>query len=79
MLAEDVLIKVNLVKHNEMIYHIGFGDVPNFPEKWGDERFDVWTIAIPQSNFNDQKIHLSETYCIVRENCIIGSKKVKWF
>lgn len=44
-------------KTYEMIYHVGFGDKLNFPEKWGDERFDVWTIAIPQSNFKDKKIH----------------------
>jgi len=44
-------------KTYEMIYHIGFGKKLNFPEKWGDERFDVWTLAIPQSNFKDKKIH----------------------
>jgi len=44
-------------KTYEMVYHIGFGDKLNFPVKWGDERFDVWTIAIPQSNFKDKKIH----------------------
>jgi len=44
-------------KTYEMIYHIGFGDKLNFPPNWGDERFDVWTLAIPQSNFNDKKIH----------------------
>jgi len=44
-------------KTYEMIYHIGFGSTLNFPEKWGDERFDVWTIAIPQANFTDKKLH----------------------
>ncbi len=44
-------------KTYEMIYHIGFGDKLNFPLKWGDERFDVWTMAIPQSNFKDKKVH----------------------
>ena len=44
-------------KTYEMIYHLGFGDELNFPKKWGEERFDVWTIAIPQSNFKDKKIH----------------------
>ena len=44
-------------KTYEMVYHIGFGNILNFPKKWGEERFDVWTIAIPQSNFKDKKIH----------------------
>lgn len=44
-------------KTYEMIYHLGFGNELNFPETWGDERFDVWTIAIPQANFKDTKIH----------------------
>jgi site-specific DNA-methyltransferase (adenine-specific) len=44
-------------KTYEMIYHIGFAEKLNFPEKWGDERFDVWTFAIPQSNFKDKKVH----------------------
>ena len=43
-------------KTYEMIYHIGFGDKLNFSEVWNEERFDVWTIAIPQSNFKDKKI-----------------------
>ena len=39
-----------------MIYHIGFGEELNFPANWNEERFDVWTIAIPQSNFKDKKM-----------------------
>jgi DNA modification methylase len=63
-------------KTYEMIYHIGFGDVLNFPEKWGDERFDVWTIAIPQSNFNDQKIHPFQKPIVLLERIVsIGSKE----
>jgi len=44
-------------KTYEMVYHFGYGDTLNFPEQWGEERFDVWTIAIPQSNFKDKKEH----------------------
>lgn len=43
-------------KTYEMIYHIGYGDL-NFPSKWDDRRFDVWTIATPQSNFKEGKCH----------------------
>lgn len=44
-------------KTYEMIYHIGYGKTLNFPEKWTDERFDVWTISTPQANYSDKKIH----------------------
>lgn len=43
-------------KTYEMIYHIGYGDL-FFPIKWDDRRFDVWTIATPQSNFKEGKYH----------------------
>lgn len=63
-------------KTYEMIYHIGFGDILNFPEKWGDERFDVWTIAIPQSNFTDKKIHPFQKPIALLERIVsIGSKE----
>ena len=59
-----------------MIYHIGFGDRLNFPEKWGDERFDVWTIAIPQSNFTDKKIHPFQKPIALLERIVgIGSNE----
>jgi len=44
-------------KTYEMVYHLGYGNQLNFPEKWGDERFDVWILAMPQSNFKDKKVH----------------------
>jgi len=34
----------------DIILHCGNREL-NFSEKWSDERFDVWTMAIPQSNF----------------------------
>ena len=63
-------------KTYEMIYHISFGAKLNFPEKWGDERFDVWTIAIPQSNFKDKKVHEFQKPLKLLERIIsIGSKE----
>lgn len=44
-------------KTYEFIFHCSFGAELNFPEKWDDKRFDVWTIAIPQSNFKEGKYH----------------------
>lgn len=40
----------------EMILHVGNKEL-NFSDKWSDERFDVQTYAVPQTNFKDEKIH----------------------
>jgi DNA modification methylase len=40
----------------EMIFHCGNTEL-NMPEKWDSTRFDVQTFAVPQTNFNDKKIH----------------------
>lgn len=40
-------------------YSIG-GKELNFDLEWGDERFDVWTIASPQSNFEEGKEHITQ-------------------
>lgn len=45
-------------KTYEFIFHCSSGKPLNFSEVWDDKRFDVQTIAIPQSNFTkDKKIH----------------------
>jgi len=41
------------------ILHIGNKEL-NLPQKWGNERFDVWDFAIPQTNFEDKKIHKTQ-------------------
>jgi DNA modification methylase len=40
----------------EPIFHCGSKPL-NFPAEWGDERGDVQTYAVPQTNFKDKKIH----------------------
>lgn len=41
----------------EMILHSGNKPL-NFPPEWGEDRFDVQTIAVPQTNFiEDPKLH----------------------
>ncbi len=40
----------------EMIFHSGNTEL-NMPDKWDSTRFDVQTFAVPQTNFNDTKIH----------------------
>jgi adenine-specific DNA-methyltransferase len=40
----------------EMILHSGNYEL-NYPLQWSDNRFDVQTFAVPQTNFEDQKLH----------------------
>lgn len=44
-------------KTYQFVFHCSFGAQLNFPEKWDDRRFDVWTISTPQSNFKEGKYH----------------------
>ena len=63
-------------KTYEFIFHCSFGEPLNFPEKWDDKRFDVWTIAIPQSNFKEGKFHEFQKPLELLERIIlIGSKE----
>ncbi len=62
------------------ILHYNFGDKPlNFDPEWNDERFDVWTIATPQTNFIEGKDHITQKPLelmerIVRTGSIKGEK-----
>jgi DNA modification methylase len=50
--------KTRFSKTYEPILHYNFGDKElNFPSEWDDTRFDVWTIAIPQANFDEGHDH----------------------
>jgi len=40
----------------EMVFHCGNRPL-NWNQQWSDERFDVQTFAVPQSNFEDEKRH----------------------
>ena len=40
----------------EMILHAGNREL-NFPDEWSEAWFDVQTFAVPQTNFDDRKIH----------------------
>jgi adenine-specific DNA-methyltransferase len=43
------------------ILHYSFGGKKlNFPDEWNEDRFDVWTIATPQSNFSEGKDHITQ-------------------
>jgi len=59
----------------EPILHIGNREL-NFGEEWTDERFDVWTIAVPQSNFDEGKFHPTQKPLdLFRRLIELGSKK----
>lgn len=63
-------------KTYEFIFHCSNGAALNFPEKWDDKRFDVWTIAIPQANFKDGKHHPFQKPSELLERIVsIGSKE----
>lgn len=40
----------------ELAFHVGNRDL-NFPSDWSEDWFDVQTIPVPQSNFDDKKLH----------------------
>lgn len=50
------VIKTNFISSYEVIFY--FGNRPlDLPKDWGPERFDSCEYAVPQSNFNDKKLH----------------------
>jgi len=48
--------KEKFVDSWEMIFHCGNHHL-NFPAEWSDAWFDVQQFAVPQSNFEDEKLH----------------------
>jgi len=48
--------KYRFVSSHEVIFFFGNKEL-NFPDKWGDESFDVMEFAAPQSNFKEGKYH----------------------
>ena len=63
-------------KTYEFIFHCSFGADLYFPDKWDDRRFNVWTLAIPQSNFKEGKYHEFQKPLEVLKRIIeIGSKE----
>lgn len=48
--------KARFIDSWEMIFHAG-NRALNFSQIWDDSRFDVQIFAVPQTNFDDRKIH----------------------
>jgi DNA modification methylase len=59
----------------DMIFHIGNKPL-NFPSGWTDAWFDVQVHAVPQSNFDDRKLHPTQKpYSLIRRLVEFGSSK----
>ena len=43
----------------EMVFHCGTKPL-NFPEEWHDDRFDVQIHSVPQTNYTDTKLHVTQ-------------------
>jgi len=69
--------KNKLLNTHQPILHYNFGDKElNFSDEWTEERFDVWTIAIPQSNYNEGKFHITQKPIELLDRLVrIGSKE----
>lgn len=50
------VIKKSFISSYEVIFYFGNREL-DLPKDWGAERFDYCVFAVPQSNFNDKKIH----------------------
>lgn len=48
--------KIKFIDTWEMVFHIGNHNL-NFSSAWDDSRFDVQIHAVPQTNFEDTKLH----------------------
>lgn len=50
------VIKNSFISSYEVIFYFGNREL-DLPKDWGAERFDSCEFAVPQSNFNDKKVH----------------------
>jgi DNA modification methylase len=68
--------KTKFLNTYQPILHYAIGDKPlNFNQDWNDERFDVWTIATVQSNFEEGKFHITQKPLELMERIVeIGSE-----
>ena len=50
------VVKNRFISSYEVIFYFGNREL-DLPKNWGAERFDSCEYAVPQSNFNDKKLH----------------------
>lgn len=69
--AKSTANETQYAKTYEFIWHCSSGKKINFSKTWSDRRFDVQTIAMPQSNFTeDPKIHQYQKPASLYKNLI---------
>lgn len=55
-MAQGRVIKDKFISSYEVIFYFGTRKL-NIPSSWGEERFDSFEYAVPQSSFKDRKYH----------------------
>jgi len=74
-LALGRVIKDRFISSYEVIFYFGTADL-NFPPNWGEERFDSFEYAVPQSNFKEGKFHPTQKPLELFKRLIkLGSKQ----
>ena len=69
------VIKDRFISSYEVIFFFGNKEL-NFPTEWGEERFDSFEYAVPQSNFKEGKFHPTQKPLELFKRLIkLGSKE----
>ena len=74
-MAKGSKAKKRFIDTWDMIFHVGNKPL-NFPSGWTDAWFDVQIHAIPQTNFDDKKLHPTQKpYSLIRRLIEFGSNQ----
>jgi len=55
-MSKGRVVKNSFISSYEVVFYFGNREL-DLPKNWGAERFDSCEYAVPQSNFNDKKLH----------------------
>lgn len=73
-MAMGRVIKDRFISSYEIIFYFGNRSL-DLPKDWGAERFDSCEYAVPQSNFNDKKIHPTQKpILLINQLLKVGSR-----
>jgi site-specific DNA-methyltransferase (adenine-specific) len=74
-MANGRVIKNRFISSYEVVFYFGNKDL-NLPASWGEERFDSFEYATPQSNFNEGKFHPTQKPLELFKRLVkVGSKE----
>jgi len=62
-MSQGRVVGEKFISAYEPIIYFGNREL-NFPDDWGEERFDVIEYAVPQSNFEEGKYHPTQNQLI---------------